>query len=183
MRKELKYLAGLVFCNVYRILRIFPNNDPVMGCALPFARQGKWWHALLFPMIAMISFDFITMRVGIWTWGTALAYGLVGLLAYKYFKGKEKVGLKTYAGASIAGVLIFDFLTGPIMSSFAFGIPFYAAFIGQIPFTVAHLISATSFTLALAPVLDPVLRASVSETVSKNLHRVVELFSGPFLEG
>ena len=78
MKKFLKYLASLFFCNIYRLLKIFPNNDPIMGCALPFARRDKWWQAVLFPVITMISFDFITMKIGVCTFGTAAAYGFIG---------------------------------------------------------------------------------------------------------
>jgi len=176
MNERMKCLASLVFCNLYRFLRVFPNNDPVMGFALPLARRGKWWHALLFPVIAMVSFDIITMRLGIWTAGTALVYGLVGLLFFKYFKNKKKVGLKTYAGGSVLGVLIFDFFTGPVMSSFIFGMPFAAAFIGQIPFTAMHLASATAFTLLLAPVLDPQVARDVSKNVDGYRARLLALF-------
>lgn len=176
MNKTIKYTIGLVFCNLYRLLRIFPNNDPIMGFALPLSRRGKWWHAMLFPITAMVSFDLITMRIGIWTLGTSLVYGLVGLIFYKYFKRKKKVWLKTYAGASIIGVLVFDFLTGPIMSSYIFGMPFVVALIGQIPFTAMHLASATTFTILLAPVLDPQVAESVSLGVSKNCEKLKTFF-------
>ena len=167
MKKFLKYLASLFFCNIYRLLKIFPNNDPIMGCALPFARRDKWWQAVLFPVITMISFDFITMKIGVWTFGTAAAYGFIGLLFYAYFKRKKKVGLKTYAKSSLAGILIFDFLTGPIMSSYVFAIPFSVAFLGQIPFTAMHLVSGVTLTMIIAPVLDPAVRPEVHSAVAK----------------
>ena len=181
MKKALKFLGSLAFCNLYRILRIFPNNDPIMGCALPLSRKGKWWHSVLFAMIAMVSFDLITARVGIWTIGTALTYGLVAALAWKYFKAKKSVGLKTYAKTSVGGVLLFDFLTGPVMSSFAFRIPFAAAFIGQIPFTMMHLASATALTLVIVPVLDPQLRAELQDCTTRYLSRLRLFLSRPIL--
>lgn len=170
-----KYLISLIFCNFYRLLRIFPNNDPIMGFTLPLACRGKWWHALFFPIIAMVSFDIITMKVGVWTAGTALVYGSIGLLFYKYFRKKKIVSLKTYAGSSIIGVLIFDFLTGPVMSSFMFGIPFSVAFIGQIPFTAFHLASATTFTILLAPVLDPQIAKDVNAKTTEFSNRLRSL--------
>ncbi len=180
MEKKWKYLTGLLFCNAYRLLRVIPNNDPVMGFTLPLARSGKWWHSFLFPATAMVSFDFLTGKIGIWTAGTALAYGLIGVLFYKYFKGKKKVKLKTYAKASVFGVLLFDFLTGVVMSSYIFEMPFTVAFIGQIPFTALHLASATFFTLVLAPVLDPQIALEVNEHISileqkiKNFNNALE---------
>ncbi len=177
LKKLGKYAGGLAFCTLYRLLRIFPNNDPIMGFALPYARKNKWWQALLFPVLAMVSFDIITMRVGVWTIGTAGTYGLLGLLFWKYFQTKKRVGLKTYAGASIVGVLIFDLITGPIMSSAMFGMPFAIAFVGQIPFTMAHLASATGFTVLVAPVLDPQLRASLQETFYSNIRKTANAVS------
>lgn len=171
MKKAIKFFLGLIFCNLYRFLRIFPNNDPIMGFALPFARQYKWWQAFLFPAIAMASFDVITMKLGIWTLGTALSYGFVGLIFFEYFKRSKKTSLKKYAGSSIAGVLIFDFFTGPVMSSFLFKIPFSIAFVGQIPFTIMHLASATAFTIALAPILDAEIRTSLNSQFAKFLDK------------
>ena len=126
---------------------------------------------LLFPVVAMVSFDLITMKAGIWTVGTALVYGLIGLAFYSYFKGKEKAGLKSYAKASILGVLFFDFVTGPIMSSMLFKISFESAFIGQIPFTIMHLASATAFTLLVVPILDPQITKSVKMSFTSYLNR------------
>jgi len=134
---------------------------------------------LLFPVVAMVSFDLITMKAGIWTVGTALVYGLIGLAFYSYFKGKEKAGLKSYAKASILGVLFFDFVTGPIMSSFIFEIPFQTALIGQIPFTVLHITSALIYTLILAPVLNPHIANSVTANLDKQISRVKMLIKIP----
>ena len=182
IKKAIKYLSSLVFCNFYRILRIFPNNDPIMGCMLPFARRDKWWQTLLFPIVAIISFDFITRNIGIWTIGTTLTYSFVGLLFYLYFKNKKNVGLKTYAKSSVIGVLIFDFLTGPIMSSYLFKMPFIVATLGQIPFTIMHLTSAVTLTVILAPVLDPSVRITVQQAFAKHLHAIKFLSSTHILE-
>jgi hypothetical protein len=169
--KTLRYAASLAFCNLYRLLRLFPNNDPIMGFALPFARRDKWWQAMLFPAIAMASFDFITMRVGVWTIGTAVAYALVALLFREYAKRKKSIGLRGYVKGSIAGVLLFDFLTGPIMSSALFRAPFAIAFIGQIPFTAMHLASAVPLTMLTAAAVDPAIRASVCRSTAGHLNK------------
>jgi len=174
-----KFFSGLAFCCLLRLFRFFPNNDPIMGFALPIARQGKWWHALLFPMASMVLFDVVTMRLGLWTIGTASLYGLIGFSFYKYFKKKKTVSLKTYVGSSAIGVLVFDFLTGPIMSSYLFRIPFSVALTGQVPFTLFHLASAMSFTLLLAPVLDPCIAKSVNAEFTKNVSRLKLLIEAP----
>lgn len=127
----------------------------------------------------MASFDFLVGKIGVWTIITSFAYGLIGFIFYMYFKNKKSIGLKTYAKSSIAGVLLFDISTGPIMSSFLFRLPFEIALIGQIPFTILHLASAVTLTIILAPVLDAELRPNVC----RNLTRVFELFKTKRITG
>ncbi len=160
--KLVKYALSIVFCNAYRLLRIIPNNDPIMGCMLPFSRQDKWWQGALFALLTMVSFDFITMRVGIWTAVTALTYASLGLLFHFAYKRIGKVKLKHYLGSGVVGVLIFDFVTGVLFGPAIFGVGFLQAFIGQIPFTVMHLVTVTGFILILTPLLD---RAIISNPV------------------
>lgn len=152
--KIAKFGLSMVFCNAYRLLRFIPNNDPIMGCMLPFCREGKWWNSALFAFLTMVSFDIVTAKVGIWTLVTAGTYAAIGILFYWYYRGKAKIGIKTYLGSGIAGVLLFDFITGPIMSSWMFGMTFMEALVGQIPFTILHLISVSAFVLILTPLLD-----------------------------
>jgi predicted membrane protein len=125
-----------------------------MGVMLPYAKQEKWWAAPLFAFITMASFDLITWKVGIWTIVTSLTYAGIGLLFYFYYKKKKKVGLKEYLGSGVVGVLIFDFITGPIMSSWLFQMPFEVALVGQVPFTLLHLASVSIFIVILTPLLD-----------------------------
>jgi len=152
--KVLKYILSILFCNGYRLLRFIPNNDPIMGCMLPFARQGKWWQAALFALITMVSFDIITMRVGIWTLVTGLTYAGLGLGFHLTYKRIGKVKLKHYLGSGIVGVLIFDFVTGVLFGPAMFGMSFMQALVGQIPFTLMHLATVTGFVLIITPILD-----------------------------
>jgi len=152
--KIVKYALSILFCNAFRFLRFIPNNDPIMGCMLPYAKQDKWWAAALFAFITMASFDALTGMVGIWTVVTASTYGALGILFHFIYKKVKKINLKTYLGSGVLGVLIFDFITGPIMSSWLFQMPFEAAFIGQIPFTLLHLATVSGFIIILTPLLD-----------------------------
>jgi len=152
--KLIKYILSILFCNGYRLLRFIPNNDPIMGCMLPFSKQGRWWQGALFALITMVSFDFITMKVGLWTVVTAGTYAGLGLLFHFAYKRIGKVKLKHYLGSGIIGVLIFDFVTGVLFGPAMFGMNFAQALIGQIPFTVMHLLTVTGFVLIITPVLD-----------------------------
>jgi hypothetical protein len=151
----LKYLIFLFIGTLVRFIRIFPNNDPVMGSMLGFAKRDNWWRPVLFAMLSMMLFDLITQRLGVWTIGTSLVYGLLALGFYFGFKKIKKMDLTKYVGASVIGVLIFDFLTGPVMSSIVFDVVFFRALVAQLPFTAFHLMSGVVFTVIFVPVIDP----------------------------
>ena len=51
-------------------------------------------------------------------------------------------------------MLVFDFITGPVMSSLLFRMSFGEAFIGQIPFTLRHLASVSAYAVVVSPALD-----------------------------
>jgi hypothetical protein len=140
---------------------IFPNNDPIMAVTLPCAKRGRA-AAFAFPVVAMVLFDILSRRVGIWTAVTAGTYGLLGLgfsFAYSALaKRGRRIGPATFLVSGVVGVFVFDFITGPILSSVMFRMSFAQAFVGQIPFTVKHLASVSAYTLVVSPALDWTLR-------------------------
>jgi hypothetical protein len=152
--KTAKLILTGILCNLYRLLRFIPNNDPIMGAMLPFSRRGKWWEAGLFAFLTMVSFDLITMKLGVWTIVTGLTYGALGIAFYFAYGKIKRFSIWTYIGGGVAGVLIFDFITGPIASSLMFGMPFLASLVGQVPFTLLHLASVTFFVALLTPLID-----------------------------
>lgn len=164
-------------CNFYRLLKLFPNNDPIMGFILPYGKQDKAWKVGLFAFSTMVAFDFITNKIGIWTWITAVVYGLIAIGFSKYLKNK-KSSLRTYTFTAIFGILLFDLVTGPIMSSVVFKISFQLAFMGQIPFTLMHISSGLTYTWILAPILDPVLGKQLAEQIySARMHVQSNVFN------
>jgi hypothetical protein len=152
---------GLAVTTALRWARIFPNNDPIMAVMLPCAKRGRA-AAFAFPVVAMVLFDILSRRVGIWTVVTAGTYGLLGLgfsFAYSALgKRGRRIGPATFLVSGVVGVLVFDFITGPILSSAMFRMSFAQAFVGQIPFTLKHLASVSAYTVVVSPVLDWLLR-------------------------
>jgi len=144
-----------------RWVRLFPNNDPIMAVMLPCAKRGRA-AAFAFPVVAMVLFDILSRKVGIWTAVTAGTYGLLGLgfsFAYSALgKRGRRIGPATFLVSGIVGVLVFDFITGPILSSAMFRMSFAQAFVGQVPFTLKHLASVSAYTIVVSPVLDWTLR-------------------------
>jgi hypothetical protein len=144
-----------------RWVRLFPNNDPIMAVMLPCAKRGRA-AAFAFPVVAMVLFDIVSRRLGIWTAVTAGTYGLLGLgFSFVYSalgKRGRRIGPATFVVSGVVGVLVFDFITGPILSSAMFRMSFAQAFVGQIPFTLKHLASVSAYTLVVSPALDWLLR-------------------------
>jgi hypothetical protein len=60
-----------------------------MATVMPFGRAYGKMAGFVFAFSSMIMLDCLVGKVGIWTFATALAYGLVGAGAVLYFKNKE----------------------------------------------------------------------------------------------
>ncbi len=153
--------ASLGVTTGLRALRLFPNNDPIMAVMFPCAKRGRL-PAVAFPVMAMVLFDVLSRRLGVWTAVTATTYGLLGLgfsLAYSALSARgRRVGAATYLASGVVGVLVFDFITGPVMSSLLFRMSFADALVGQIPFTAKHLLSVSGYALVVSPALEATLR-------------------------
>jgi len=106
---------------------------------------------LLFGFVGVISYDLITRTLGIWSIFTVGSYALLGLLAGIYFKKRNKI--RHYVGFSIFGTLVFDAITGFGTGMIAFKQPFMMTLMGQIPFTIYHLMG----NVLLAGVVSPLL--------------------------
>ena len=111
----------------------------------------------MFAFVTMVSFDVITGWLGIWTLVTATTYAGLSILFYFAFQKLKKVKLRHYLLSGVWGVLIFDFITGPIMSSMLWNMSFEMSLLGQIPFTIFHLATVTGFVLVLTPLLDRIV--------------------------
>lgn len=105
--------------------------------------------------------------VGLWTLTGAISWGIVALL---FSRQKPDGSPFTFAKLGIGGTLLFDALTGPIASTFVWGMPFSDALIGQIPFTIKHLLGIAAVSLVLAPLLFP----SVKKALAARSHPVLK---------
>ncbi|MFH1175074.1 MAG: hypothetical protein V1725_08155 [archaeon] len=154
----IKYIIGLAVCFLIRLLPFRPANmEPIMTTTLPFSKKWGWAAGALFGMLSIVLFDLIHPtpgfpRFGIWTLVTAVLYGLVGVAAGLYLKKREGTILR-YTGFAVIATLVYDFLTGPIMSSMIFNMPFSTALIGQIPFTLMHLLGNVIGAAIISPLL------------------------------
>lgn len=108
--------------------------------------------------LALLDAD-STISVGLWTLTGALTWGLVGLL---FTLQKPNGSPVTFAKLGIGGTLIFDAITGPMLSPLIWGMPFWEALVGQLPFTARHLFGIAAVSLILAPLLFPSVNKALS---------------------
>ncbi|MEK6958073.1 MAG: hypothetical protein AABW99_03795 [archaeon] len=158
-----KYFFGAIASNVYRLLRVFPNSDPLMGFIVPASKSEAWWKAPLFAFATMFTFDLIT-RFGTWTWVTASTYALIALALHSVLKNRKST-LKLFMGAGALGILAFDFITGPLMISFIDGKSFWTTLVLQVPFTAMHLVSGVFYIIIISPFLDKEIMKEVSALI------------------
>lgn len=175
-----RLILAIVIANAIRLIRIIPNNDPIMSMALPYSRRSSALTSFAFPFITMASFDVLT-GFGPWTIVTAGTYGLIGLAFHFLLKDRKRMNIQSYMRYGVAGVLVFDFVTGVVATPFLYGGTFEQSLIGQIPFTILHLLSTSLFILIVTPLLDKevLLNKRLSDSGVRRLFVQVELAAGP----
>lgn len=164
MSIRLKIFAAWVGVFAFRLLLLpfrAPNVEPLMATLMPISKTSSRWVSFSFAFLGIVLYDAVTSGFGMWTLVTALAYGLVGLAAYEYFARREatRVNFITFA---IISTIIYDLVTGLSVGPMFFGQPFIAAALGQVPFTILHLLGNITFAAFLSPVLYRWFRSSPS---------------------
>ena len=129
-----------------------PNVEPIMAVIMPIGKIYGGFISFMFGFFSIFLFDSITSGIGIWTLVTAFAYGFLGLAAQYYFKNRS--GWKNYALYSVVATILYDAVTGLTIGPLFFHQSFMVSLIGQIPFTVLHLLGNVSFAIVLSPVIE-----------------------------
>lgn len=161
--KTIKYFIGLVVVIFLRLIPHPPNVEPITATIMPFGKKWGWVAGALFGAASIIIFDLMHptpgyARIGVWTFVTAGMFALIGIASGLYLKNKQNK-IRYYVGFSVVATLVYDFVTGPIMSSAMWSISFMESLIGQIPFTINHLIG----NIVLAVIVSPLLYKWVVE--------------------
>lgn len=174
MQKIFKSFVLFVGILVFRLIPVRPPNvEPLLATIMPFSKKMSLISSNIFIILSIFVYDFFTAGIGSYTYSVALTYILITLFAYRFFK--TKVGsIKNYAVFSILSILFFDIFTGLIIGPIALGQSFYVALIGQIPFTMLHLMGGVLFSIVLSPLIakfldtDLAFFAKKQESVSAN---------------
>lgn len=148
-----KFSLALLLCLLVRLIPFrAPNVEPIMTTTMPMSRAYGALVGFSFAVLSILLYDVMTGTLGLQTFFTASAYGLIGLVSASYFK-KQKIDKWSYVRVAVVGTLFFDAMTGLTVGPIFFHQSFFASLVGQIPFTVLHLVSNIVFAFALSPLI------------------------------
>lgn len=168
-----KFILGFVVCFLIRLIPFRPPNiEPILSTQMPFSKKYGAFAGFIFAFFSIVLFDVITEKIGVWTLLTAGAYGILGLSAAYYFKNKS-MKRWDYVKFAIIGTIFFDAVTGLSLGPIFFQQPFMEALIGQIPFTLWHLLGNISFAL----VLSPAIYKFVIENKKQETQSLIKIFN------
>ncbi|MBP9711741.1 MAG: ECF transporter S component [Candidatus Pacebacteria bacterium] len=148
-----KYIVGFVVCLLIRLIPFRPPNiEPILATNMPFSKAYGPIAGFGFAFMSILLFDIITGHYGVWSYLVAGTYGMLGFVAYYFFRDR-KPKVVDYVYFAIAGTIIFDAFTGLAIGPIFFHQSFSEAFLGQIPFTLWHLLGNIGFAVTLSPAM------------------------------
>jgi energy-coupling factor transport system substrate-specific component len=151
--KTWKYTILFLAVFLFRLLPFrAPNVEPIMTTIMPIGKRYGKIVAFSFAFLSIFIFDSITAGIGIWTLITGIAYGALGLGAFYFFKNRS--GWKNYALYAFTATIFYDVITGLTIGPLFFNQSFMVSLVGQIPFTVLHLLGNVSFAIVLSPAIE-----------------------------
>lgn len=130
-----------------------PNFEPLLATVMPLSKRMGPVGSFLFAFLGIVIYDLCTSGVGSWTWLTSISYGLLAVSAH-YFFANRKASVVSFVGFGVAGTLVYDLVTGVLAGPLLYGQSLAVAFVGQIPFTLMHLVGVGVFSLTISPALD-----------------------------
>ncbi len=149
----IKGFLAVGFCVLWRLFPFRPPNvEPVLATIMPYTRRFGPAGTMLLTFLCMVAYDVLTGTVSQWTAVTALTYMLVSLAAWFCLRGRR--GILPYVLFAVPATLFYDFVTGVAAGALLFGMSWQEGFIGQIPFTVNHLIGNLILAAALSPLIE-----------------------------
>lgn len=151
-----KYALGFLFCLLLRLIPFrAPNIETILAVQMPFARIYGNIASFSFGFFSIIVYDLLTSTFGAQTFIVSITYGFLGLWAVKYFQKIKDEENKSwnYIKFAFMSTIIFDIVTGLSVGPLFFHQSFLSALVGQIPFTILHLVGNMTFAYILSPAI------------------------------
>lgn len=159
----LKLVGVFAFSLLFRLLPFrAPNVELILASQMPVAKTYGGFVGFFFGAFSIFAFDMITGTLGPWSLFTVTAYGLLGVGAAWYFKRRSQK--KHFVYFAIVGTLFYDAFTGLTVGPLLFHQSFLGAVLGQIPFTLMHLLGNVAFALLWSVFLLRLLQPQEKKT-------------------
>jgi hypothetical protein len=123
-----------------------------MTASMPFAKEFGGYAGFIFAAFSVIALDVVVGRAGYWTVYTSVAYGIVGYAAWWWLSSKKEVRGRDYAVFAFFATIFYDVVTA-MAFGMQFGQSFEVTLLGQIPFTLYHLLGNLPMAYFLSPLL------------------------------
>lgn len=133
-----------------------PNIEPILATTMPISRVHGYFFTFSFAILSILSFDLITNTLGVQTLFTVLSYGMIAVFSVKYFSSfseNKSIGTAQYVRFAVFSTLFYDAMTGLTVGPLFFNQTFTQALVGQIPFTIFHLLGNIVFAVVLSPAI------------------------------
>jgi hypothetical protein len=167
MKNWIKYTTAFFTVLLFRLIPFrAPNLEPIMTVIMPLGKIYGGVISFIFGALSIIVYDSMTSGIGVWTLITATVYGFIGYGSSYYFK--KRSGWKNYALYAIVMTIVYDALTGLTVGPIFFKQSFVVSLVGQIPFTVIHLLGNVSFAIVLSPMIEKWLTKENVAVVDKS---------------
>ena len=140
-----------------------PNLEPVLAGIMPLGKRFGGMMVFAFGFLSIAIYDSVTSGFGIWTLITSLAYGFIGLGSKYYLKNRN--GWKGYASYAFISTILYDAVTGLTIGPIFFHQSFIVSLVGQVPFTIIHLLGNISFAIVISPIIEKWILKERSEKV------------------
>lgn len=148
-----KFSLALLLCLSVRLIPFrVPNVEPILATMMPFSKAYGAFVGFSFAALSIFFYDVVTSTIGMQTFFTVGAYGILGWWSAIYLK-RNKSKKWSYVRFAIFGTLFFDAFTGLTVGPIFFHQSFIQSLIGQIPFTILHLMGNIIFALILSPAI------------------------------
>lgn len=148
----LKYVIGLVFALLLRVMPHPPNVEPITASLMPYSKKWGIIGGVVFSVLAVLVFDLVTGTLGVWSIMTVGSFMLLAVLAGLYFN-KKRGKWYHYTGFAVVATLIYDAITGIGTGVLFFGQSYSVTLMGQIPFTLYHLAGNVVLSALVSPLL------------------------------
>ena len=150
-RNSLKIAFAFLGVFLFRLFPHPPNTEIIMSTIMPYSKKFGWLFGGFFTLLIMFFFDLIT-GIGFFSLITIPTYVLISVFAGYWFKNRKASSLN-FIKFSFFGTLFYDIVTGFGVGMGIFKQTFLVTLIGQIPFTIIHLMGNLFFAGIVSPLL------------------------------